>query len=143
METEREWEFINYEVQGRKSGKENEWHIGLYRNLTTNKWIWVNGKTETLNKWQKDKPKNSDFYAVMAKESPEGLKGSFRSIKGDVRRGWICEEETGMNTARQCLHPPPPAIKTNLNAPPCFPSTCHRSIKHCDKTTGHLATHER
>lgn len=137
METEREWEFKNKEIQTRKSGKENEWHIGLYRNLTTNKWTWINGKTETLNKWHKDKPQNVDFYVLMAKESSEGLKGSFRSIKRDVRRGWICEEETGMNTAYQCLHPPSPANKTNLIAPPSLPSLCHLSIEHCD--TLHIA----
>ena len=58
---------------------------------------------------------------MIAKESPAGLKGSFRSIKGDVKQWWICEEETGMNTAWQCLHPPPPAIKTNIIAPLAFP----------------------
>ena len=96
METEREWEFINKEIQTRNSGKENEWHIGLYRNLTTNKWTWINGKTVTINKWQKDKPQDSDYYTMMAKESLEGVKGSFSTIKGNLKRGWICEEKTGM-----------------------------------------------
>ena len=96
METEQEWEFINKEIQTRKSGKENEWHIGLYRNLTTKKWTWINGKTVTINKWQKDKPQDRDFYTVMAKESSDGVKGSFSSIKGNINRGWICEKQTGM-----------------------------------------------
>ena len=96
METEREWEFINEQIQTRSSGKENEWHIGLERNWKTNEWTWINGKTVTINKWQKDKPQNSDFYTVMAKESSDRVKGSFSSIKGDTKRGWICEEKTGM-----------------------------------------------
>ena len=96
METEQEWEFINKEIQTRNSGKENEWHIGLKKNLTTHKWTWINGKTVTINKWQKDKPQDSDFYTLMAKESSNGVKGSFSSIKGNIKRGWICEKETGL-----------------------------------------------
>ena len=96
METEREWEFINREIQTRKSGKENEWHIGLHRNLTSNKWTWINGKTVTINKWQKDQPQAGDFYTLMAREYSDGVKGSFSSIKGNIKRGWICEEKTGM-----------------------------------------------
>ena len=98
METEREWEFINKEIQTRNTGKENEWHIGLYRNLTSGKWTWVNGKALTLKKWQKNKPQNSDFYAMISQEFPKGFKGSFNSIRGNVIRGWICENETGINT---------------------------------------------
>ena len=96
METEQEWEFINKQIQTRISGKENEWHIGLYRNLTTGKWTWIDGKTVTIDKWQKDQPQDNNFYALMAKESSGGVKGSFRSIRGDINRGWICEEKTGM-----------------------------------------------
>ena len=96
METEGEWEFINNEIQTRNCGKESEWHIGLYRNLTIKKWTWINGKTVTINKWQKDQPQDSDFYALMVKESSDGVKGSFSSIKGNVSRGWICEKQTGM-----------------------------------------------
>ena len=72
---QREWEFINKEIQKWNSGNEIEWHIGLYRNLTTKKWTWINGKNVTINKWQKDKPQDSDFYTVMAKESSDGVKG--------------------------------------------------------------------
>ena len=93
METEREWEFVNKEIQSRH---EYEWHIGLHRNLTTEQWTWINGKTVTINKWQKDKPQDSDFYTLMAKESLDGVKGSFSSIKENIYQGWICEEETGM-----------------------------------------------
>ena len=98
METEREWEFINKQIQTRISGKENEWHIGLDRNLSTGKWTWSNGKTVVIDKWQKGKPRDSDLFTVMAKEFPEGFRGSFSSINKSVSRGWICEEETGINT---------------------------------------------
>ena len=97
METEQEWEFINKEIQGRQSGKHDEWFIGLYRNISTGKWTWVNGKAVTISKWQKDRPRKDDFYTLMAKEFPPGFKGSFNSFKGDVYRAWICEEETGIN----------------------------------------------
>ena len=96
MVTEQEWEFINKEIQTRKSGKENEWHIGLYRNERTGKWTWINGKTVTIKKWQKDQPQDGDSYTLMARESSDGVKGSFSSIKGDIKRGWICEKKTGM-----------------------------------------------
>ena len=96
METEREWEFINKEIQTRNSRSEIEWHIGLYKNLTTNRWTWINGKNVTINKWQQGKPQESDFYTVMVKESSDGVKGSFSSTKENNYQGWICEEQTGM-----------------------------------------------
>ena len=98
METVREWEYIKKEIQTRKSGKSDEWLIGLHRNLSTGKWTWVNGKPLTFDKWQNEKPQKGDFYALIAKEFPERFKGSFNSIKGNVYRGWICEEETGIIT---------------------------------------------
>lgn len=122
METEREWEFITKEIQTRKGGRENEWHIGLDRNLTTGKWTWINGKTVIIDKWQKGKPRDSDLFTLMAKEFPVGFKGSFSSINRCVSRGWICEEETGINTVQRGLYfafsspfsslsplPPPPS----------------------------------
>ena len=97
METEREWKFITKEIQTRKGGKENEWHIGLERNSKTG-WTWINGKTIIIDKWQRGKPRDSDLFTLMAKEFPLGFKGSFSSINKSVNRGWICEEETGINT---------------------------------------------
>ena len=96
METEREWEFINKEIQTRKAAKYDEWHIGLYRDLITRNWTWVNGKPLTINKWQIYKPGANDSYTLIAKEFPPGHTGSFNSITGDIYRGWICEEETGI-----------------------------------------------
>jgi len=98
METEREWEFIKKEIQTERGRIYDEWHIGLYRNLTTKNWTWVNGKALTIFKWQDGKPQDDDFYALMAKEFPPGFKGSFNSIRRKVFRGWICEKETGINT---------------------------------------------
>ena len=98
METEREWKFLTKEIQTRKSGKYNEWFIGLYKNVTTGDWTWVNGKQLTIDKWQKGKPGDNESYALMAKEYPVKCKGSFNSINKNVYRGWICEEETGMIT---------------------------------------------
>lgn len=99
METEKEWEFINKEIQIRTSAAANEWFIGLYKNSATGNWTWINGKALTMDKWQPGKPKDGDLYALMAKEWPKGLKGTFNSIKTNVVRGWICEKETGITTA--------------------------------------------
>ena len=98
METEREWKFINKEIQTLKSGRFDEWLIGLYKNATTGNWTWINGKPLTIDKWQVRKPQDDDLYAMIAKEWPKGHKGSFNSIKETTYRGWICEKETGINT---------------------------------------------
>ena len=98
IETEREWEFISMEIQTRKSGKYNEWHIGLYKNLITGNWTWINGIALTIDKWQENTPNDNDRYTLIAKELPPGFKGSFKSIIGNTSRGWICEEITGINT---------------------------------------------
>ncbi|KAJ7371453.1 hypothetical protein OS493_025924 [Desmophyllum pertusum] len=81
LETEREWEFINQEIQTRNGTRYNEWLIGLYRNLTTGNWTWINGKPLTIDKWQKGKPADNDSYTLIAKDWPLGHKGSFNSIR--------------------------------------------------------------
>ena len=95
METEREWKFIKNQIQNRSGSKYDEWFIGFDRNLTTGNWTWINGKPLTIDKWQKNNPDNSESYALIHKEFPARLKGSFSSIKGNILRGWICEGETG------------------------------------------------
>jgi len=97
IETEREWKFMTMEIQTRKSGKYNEWHIGLYKSLITGKWTWINGKALTIDKWQENTPNDNDSYTLMAKQWPPGFKGSFKSIIGNTSRGWICEGITGIN----------------------------------------------
>ncbi|KAJ7376151.1 Asialoglycoprotein receptor 1 [Desmophyllum pertusum] len=114
LETEREWDFINKEIQNRKTYKaaSDEWFIGLYRNLATGNWTWINGKPLTIDKWQQDKPADRDFYSLIAKDWPLGHKGSFNSIKGNIHKEWICEEET-VNCQGICLsHNLLPTIST-------------------------------
>ena len=104
METEKEWEFINKEIQTRRADQYDEWHIGLFRNLTTGRWTWINGKPLTIDKWQKNKPRVNDSYTLIAKEWPPGHNGSFNSITGNVYRAWICEEETGIKASKYGLN---------------------------------------
>ena len=95
IETEREWKFITMKIETRKTGKYNEWHIGLYKSSINGNWTWINGVALTMDNWQQNAPYDSDNYALIAKEWPPG---SFRSITGNTSRGWICEEVTGINT---------------------------------------------
>ena len=85
METEREWQFIT-----------NEWHIGLFWNKTVSNWTWVNGKPLTITKWRDSEPSVNSLYALIAKEWPRGSYGKFDGIRGDIKRAWICEDETGV-----------------------------------------------
>lgn len=95
METIEEWEFINGSLKDQIGNEFNEWHIGLLRNRTTNKWSWINGKPLTFNKWQPGKPSSRETYVYIAREFPRGYFGSLNSIDKHPRRGWICEEQTG------------------------------------------------
>ena len=96
METIEEWEFINSSLKDQIGNALNEWHIGLLKNQTTGNWRWINGRPLTFNKWQPGKPGQDDLYVLIAKEYPPGSFGSFNSINRVPRRGWICEEETGI-----------------------------------------------
>ena len=97
METEREWQFITNELKNRTT-KKNEWHIGLFWSTTVSNWTWVNGKPLTIAKWRDSEPSRNSYYALIGKESPRGYyqNGKFDSIRGDIKRAWICEEETGV-----------------------------------------------
>ena len=96
METIEEWEFINSSLKDQIGSKYYEWHIGLLKNLTTGNWSWINGRPLTFDKWQPHKPGQSGLYVLIAKEYPTGSFGSFNSISRNPRRGWICEEQTGI-----------------------------------------------
>ena len=96
METKREWQFITNELKNR-TAKNNEWHIGLFWDKTVRNWTWVNGKLLTIMKWKDSEPSRNSLYAVIAKERPTGSYGNFDGIRGDIKRAWICEEETGVN----------------------------------------------
>ena len=53
----------------------------------------------TIDKWHKKgkNPDPDDYYGMIHKEYPDGFKGSFSTFKSFVYRGWICEEETGID----------------------------------------------
>ena len=74
METEQEWEFIKNAIQNRGGSKYGEWFIGLEMNITTRHWTWVNGKSLTIDKWERSNPDPNDFYGMIHKEFPAGLK---------------------------------------------------------------------
>ena len=97
IETIREWEFINKSISERMAVPYNEWYIGLFRNVTTGEWTWINGKPLTIDKWQPLEPETVAYFALISKQYPPGYYGLFHSIKGYIQRGWICEEETGIN----------------------------------------------
>ena len=44
-----------------------------------------------------ENPDPEDSYGMIFKEYPKGLKGTFGTFRGDLRRGWIFEEETGID----------------------------------------------
>ena len=96
METIEEWEFINGSLKDQIGSRYNEWHIGLFRNLTTGNWNWINGRPLTFDKWQPHEPEQDNRYVLIAKEYPTGFFGSFNGLSRHVSRGWICEEQTGI-----------------------------------------------
>ena len=99
MESEQEWQFITNEIQNKTGNPRNEWFIGLKKNSTTRRWTWINGKSVTIDKWYKQgiNPDPDDSYGMIIKEYPKGFKGSFGTFRGSLQRGWICEEETGID----------------------------------------------
>ena len=99
IESEQEWQFITNEIQNKTGNPDNEWFIGLEINSTTKRWKWINGKSLTIDKWDKKgkNPDPDDYYGMIHKEYPDGFKGSFSTFKGFVYRGWICEDETGID----------------------------------------------
>ena len=99
MESEQEWQFITNEIQNKTGNPDNEWFIGLEKNLKTQEWTWINGKSLTIDKWDKsgNNPEPDDSYGLIYKDYPKGSKGLFSTFRGNVLRGWICEEETGID----------------------------------------------
>ena len=100
MESEQEWQFITNEIQNKTGNLYNEWFIGLEKNSTTWRWAWINGKSVTIDKWSNAGINSdpADSYGLIHKEYPKGVKGAFSTFRNDrLRRGWICEEETGVD----------------------------------------------
>ena len=99
MQSEQEWQFIKNEIQNKSRNRFDEWFIGLEKNSTTKRWTWINGKSVTIDKWYKHvkNPDPTDTFGLIHKEYPVGFKGSFSTFRGNLLRGWICEEETGID----------------------------------------------
>ncbi|XP_031550306.1 uncharacterized protein LOC116287764 [Actinia tenebrosa] len=94
METLEEWEFIKTQIQSRKTDKDgyDEWWIGPEKR--DGRWEWLSNHSLTYNKWQYNKPDDSNkdlIHVIMAKSYPPGTYGLFRNKKSDSRKGTICE----------------------------------------------------
>ena len=85
METEKEWQFINKEIQERATS--TEWHIGLTN--MEQKWKWVNGRPLTISKWQEREPSGDGNVAVMANRP--NAQGLFHDLSALHRIASICE----------------------------------------------------
>lgn len=64
METEKEWWFINKEIQNRNIAEPQEWHFGLKKEEAD--WKWVSGQPLTINKWQEGPPSGNGNVVIMA-----------------------------------------------------------------------------
>ncbi|XP_022804812.1 killer cell lectin-like receptor subfamily B member 1A [Stylophora pistillata] len=115
IESVQEWQFITNGIQNKTGTISGEWYIGLKKNLTTQRWNWINGKPLTIDKWH-DKginPDPKDSYGVIHEDYPPGFKGSLSTVTGDQPRGWICEEETA-TCKGICFHHPVPTSLVRL-----------------------------
>ena len=79
METEQEWEFIKNAIQNREGSKYGEWFIGLELNMTTRNWTWINGKSLTIDKWEKSSPDPDTFTWWFKRNFHLDLKSCFTS----------------------------------------------------------------
>ncbi|XP_078354170.1 uncharacterized protein LOC144638790 isoform X2 [Oculina patagonica] len=89
METEKEWQFINEEIQKRCIAKPREWHIGLTK-IGAN-WTWVNGRPLTISKWQGGQPSGNGNVTVMSKDIPQNTQGLLNDLSENSIRAFICE----------------------------------------------------
>ena len=99
IETEKEWQFINTEIQKLCIGVPNEWHIGLHK--VGDVWKWVNGKPLTISKWQNNQPSGDGDVAVMSKDFPPTKQGLFNDLEDRLYRAYICEMPKGKNTRNE------------------------------------------
>ena len=89
METEKEWQFINKEIQKLNIDEPHEWHIGLKK--VGDDWQWVNGEPLTINKWQAGQPSGDGDFTVMSKDWPPPTQGLFNDLANYHKRAYICE----------------------------------------------------
>ena len=89
IETEEEWNFINYEIQKRRTWNTSAWHIGLENKDGV--WVWKTGEQMNISKWRDSEPDGNDTWAEISKNG-----GLFNGIsRGDEKNAYICEMPGG------------------------------------------------
>lgn len=85
METEKEWQFINKEIQKRATTR--RWYIGLTN--MRQEWKWVNGRPLTISRWNDGEPSGDGNVAIMLnKRKAQGL---FNDLSKYTTIASICE----------------------------------------------------
>ena len=87
METEKEWQFINKEIQKRTTP--TKWYIGL-ENMGQ-EWKWVNGRPLTISKWRDEEPSGHGNVGEIVKGYRPNTQGLFNDLPGSNGRVSICE----------------------------------------------------
>ena len=88
IETEKEWEFINHEIQNRDTWNTGAWHIGLRK--INEVWRWVSGEQLNISKWRDSEPGGNHKRAEISKN--ECL---FNGISWYDENAYICEMPGG------------------------------------------------
>ena len=88
IETEKEWHFINHEIQNRDTWNTGAWHIGL--RMINEVWRWVSGEQLNISKWQDSEPGGNHKMAEILKN--ECL---FNGISLYDQNAYICEMPGG------------------------------------------------
>ena len=91
IETEKEWQFINREIQKRGTWSASAWHIGLEKQGGV--WTWLSGKRLKISKWQDSEPVGDDIKAEITKNG-----GLFNGISKQSQDAYICETPGGKIT---------------------------------------------
>ena len=91
IETEEEWQFINYEIQKRGSWNTSAWHIGLRK--SDGVWTWESGEKLNISKWRNSELDRNDNDAEISKNG-----GLLNGISWDDKNAFICEIPGGKIT---------------------------------------------
>ena len=91
IETEEEWQFINYEIQKRGSWNTSAWHIGLWKRGVV--WTWKTGEQLNISKWRDSQPDDNDNRAEISKNG-----SLFNGISWGDKNAFICEMPRGKIT---------------------------------------------
>ena len=65
IETEKEWQFISYEIQKRGNSNTSAWHIGLWK--ISGDWTCLSGENLSISKWRDSQPDGNDSCAEISK----------------------------------------------------------------------------